>query len=169
MRKFTSAEEIILKYLSSEYKYLTRDRNGIPYIHTSKPVKDNKTGEWRSENQVIFYYFSSHLFKTIKWQDREPCDFRNFIQDKALRPSSDKGFTDDEKTILKYMQNLFQYITRDSRGYLDLYAYEPSKALEWGHWRASIGHSSFYFPYKDNVFNFVKWADAKACEFRKYI
>ena len=170
MSKFTSNEEIILKYLSLEYKYLTRNRGGIPYIHTSKPVKDNKTGEWRSENQVIFYYFNTYLFKTVKWADREPCEFRKFIQDNALKPSSDKGFTHDEKVILRYLQeDLFRYITRDSRGYLDLYAYEPEKVLEWGHWRASIGHYGFYFPYKDNVFNFIKWTDSKACEIRKYI
>ena len=58
MRKFTSAEEIILKYLSSEYKYLTRDRDGIPYIHTSKPVKDNKTGEWRNDFKIYAKFVS---------------------------------------------------------------------------------------------------------------
>lgn len=74
-------------------------------------------------------------------------------------------FTEDEKAILRNIDESYKYITRDNFGDLELYAKEPEKSNNtW----MSDGDSE-YIKIFNNIFKCIQWTDEEPCEFRKYI
>lgn len=67
--KLTEDEKAILRNMSEEYKYISRDSNVNLYIYADKPKKLNKV--WSGNDDVSFEMFN-HLFQFIKWEDEEP-------------------------------------------------------------------------------------------------
>lgn len=77
-RKFTEEEKIILRNLPKKYKWIARDEDDDLCIYSYKPTK--RYNYWNS-TECIFEFLSiyNHIFKSIKWEDDEPCEFRKFI------------------------------------------------------------------------------------------
>lgn len=76
--QFTEDEKVILRNISGDFKYITRDRNGNINLFTNKPIKFTYT--WRCYKGVSYHlslYYS--LFTCIQWEDTEPCEFRKYL------------------------------------------------------------------------------------------
>lgn len=77
---FSEDEKAILRNLSEEYKWIARDENNKLFVYEVKPAKNHVLGVWQvyiSFCKSLKYY--NYLFKTIKWKDGEPCEFRKYI------------------------------------------------------------------------------------------
>lgn len=75
--KLTDDEIVILKNIDKTYKWVARDSNNIPYVYKDKPIKD----EYRWCGNFISIMVLEHLFKFIKWEDKEPYNI-----DELLKP-----------------------------------------------------------------------------------
>lgn len=78
--KFTDDEKIILNLLPNCYNYLVRDQDGSLLVYSDKPHKEEDCWETdgmlkRWEDLSVFM----NEFKSVKWGDEEPCEFRRFI------------------------------------------------------------------------------------------
>lgn len=77
---FSEDEKAILRNLSEEYEWMARDENNNLFVYEVKPTKNHVLGVWQvyiSFCKSLKYY--NYLFKTIKWTDDEPCEFRKYI------------------------------------------------------------------------------------------
>lgn len=97
--KLSHDEYVILKNLSSELKYITRDEDGELNVFKTKPSKNlirkDEKGAWASFVRVEFEEFDkpclkyvcydldlfSHLFQLIQWSDDEPYEIAKLIDD----------------------------------------------------------------------------------------
>ena len=76
---FSEDEKVILRNIQEEFRWVARDRDGGLNVYNVKPYKlDNCWGRKRIVDFEILNVFE-HLFQSIKWEDEEPCEFRNFI------------------------------------------------------------------------------------------
>lgn len=75
-------------------------------------------------------------------------------------------FTEEEKTILRNIDDRWKWIARDEGGTLFLYNAEPYK--QENYWEVSYDIYAIFNIYK-HLFQSVQWSDDDACEFRKYI
>lgn len=77
---FTEDEKVILRNMREECKYITRDKNNDLYLYKNKPIKNEGVNVWQNFSsfceRLTFY---NHLFRSIKWEDEEPCEFRKYI------------------------------------------------------------------------------------------
>lgn len=78
IEKFTEDEKAILRHLPEQYKYIARDKDNVLEIYTEKPYKNYEW--WISEKGCVFHIvIYEHIFKSIQWEDAEPCEFRKYI------------------------------------------------------------------------------------------
>lgn len=75
---FTEYEKAILRNLPEEYKWIARDRDGDLMVYKGKPEKRSFCWGRRMTDFEMFSVFN-HLFRSIKWEDEEPCEFRKYI------------------------------------------------------------------------------------------
>lgn len=75
------AEKMILTSLPQEFKYITRDWDGILSVHCQKPIKDTKC--WYNEDggRVDSLPSFSHLFNFIEFDIEEPFLIENLIRE----------------------------------------------------------------------------------------
>ena len=74
---FTEDEKVILRNLSEESNWVARDEHGNLLAFRLKPHKGKSLWIGRG-----FYYSLKtfeHIFKSIKWSDEEPCEFRKYL------------------------------------------------------------------------------------------
>ena len=81
---FTNLEKEILKAIKEEYKYIARDKYGSLYVYTKKPNKEINLyngGMWTNEESCCKFCVEpfNNLFDCIKWEDKEPCEFRKYL------------------------------------------------------------------------------------------
>lgn len=80
-------ERVILRNLSPEYKYISRDTGGYLYLYDTLPIKDeivwNRSNECNFCKQLPF----KQLFQCIKWEDEEPWLITDLL--KAKKPTVD--------------------------------------------------------------------------------
>lgn len=77
---FTDDEKVILGYLDEYYRFIARDSDGDLCVYTDKPFKEENV--WLchgSGGNIGDLTIFNHLFKNIKWEDANPCEFRMFI------------------------------------------------------------------------------------------
>lgn len=75
-------------------------------------------------------------------------------------------FTEDEKTILRNINDKWKWIARDEIGGLFVYNAEPYK--QESYWtNASNGYAIINI-YK-HLFQSIQWSDEEPCEFRRYL
>lgn len=74
---FTDDEKTILRNISNDYEYITRDSDGDLELHTEEPYKDS--GIWYCQGDTECFDIYNDIFKCIKWEDEEPCEFRKYI------------------------------------------------------------------------------------------
>lgn len=81
--EFTKLEKTILSNVSDKYNYIARDSGGQLKLFANKPKNEIIPlfgGVWTSESiKTIFPY--EHLFKCIIWDNKQPCEFRKFLED----------------------------------------------------------------------------------------
>lgn len=75
---FTEDEKVILRNLPEEYKWIARDESGDLMVYKVKSEKGSICWGRGLTDFEMFCVFN-HLFQSIKWEDEEPCEFRNFI------------------------------------------------------------------------------------------
>ena len=77
--KFTEDEKEILRNLPDKYQWIARDKlDNRLYVYTLKPTK------YKQSWVIVFgdgmsLIGNKHLFKSIKWSDDEPCEFRRYL------------------------------------------------------------------------------------------
>lgn len=77
-KKFTEDEKAILRNLPEFYKWIVRNKCGQLYISSDKPIKSDIDKCWVM-HKICYFYIYEHLFKSIKWEDEEPCEFRKYV------------------------------------------------------------------------------------------
>ena len=78
-KEFTDDELCILTNVDNNYKWITRDENGILTLFCEKPNK--KEYEWCfSDGGYDFCWMFSHIFKSIKWEDEEPVFIDDYVE-----------------------------------------------------------------------------------------
>lgn len=76
-------EKQFLKELSSEYKYIARDKNGDLFLYLSKPYKRNKQCQkWDTYNseKVSRVPFAKH-FDFVQWHDLEAYCIKDLLKE----------------------------------------------------------------------------------------
>ena len=66
--KLTEDENVILRNLPKEYKWIARDLSGMVYIFIERPEKGQAIWYGCGQPMIPFY----HLFQFIQWEDEEP-------------------------------------------------------------------------------------------------
>lgn len=76
--ELTDDEKVILRNADPIYEYIARDEDGKLYIYREKPKKD--CFKWHSRGAVSFYVFKK-LFQFIKWEDEEPWNIKELLEE----------------------------------------------------------------------------------------
>lgn len=64
-------DSLFLNFITDEYEYMARDKNGKLFIHKTEPFKYQDIGVW--DSQDAGWIFSLNIvFPMIKWEDKEP-------------------------------------------------------------------------------------------------
>lgn len=79
--KLTLHEKCILESLDKEYEWIVRGKNDMLYLFENKPSKGN-VGFWycSEESSGKDLYFFDHLFKFIKWEDEDPYNIQELLE-----------------------------------------------------------------------------------------
>lgn len=84
----------------------------------------------------------------------------------SLRLKPTWEFTEDEKVILRNLEDKWEWIARDENGALHLYDGKPYKIDHiWGF----IPHNFMSFPCFNHLFQSVQWEDDEPYEFRRFV
>lgn len=75
--KLTYDEYIILKNVYSEHEFISRDKDDYLYIWKRKPQKKEKY--WSCGEYFTCLEMFNHLFKFIKWEDEEPYNIQELL------------------------------------------------------------------------------------------
>ncbi|MDD4001096.1 MAG: hypothetical protein PHX62_09445 [Bacilli bacterium] len=76
--KFTEDEKVILRNIPEGYNWIARDRNDIVFWYKNKPYK-LLNASWRGHDCLLNPF--DNLFQSIQWEDKEPCEFRKFLDE----------------------------------------------------------------------------------------
>ena len=74
--KLTEDEKVILRNLPKKYKWIARDKNGVIYLYSGRPLKSDF---WLNCSESIKLIFP-HLFQFIKWEDEEPYSIEDLLK-----------------------------------------------------------------------------------------
>lgn len=83
-KQFTDDELAIMRSLPKEYEWIARDYNGDDDIFAfcRKPKKEK--GIWTCasirNNKIISLDIFNHIFKSIKWTDKEPVFIDDYVE-----------------------------------------------------------------------------------------
>lgn len=70
--KLTDDEKVILKNIDPKYKYIVRDKvHKDLYVFEEKPCKFENSF-WYTHEDCLYLAPFNHLFKFIKWRNKEP-------------------------------------------------------------------------------------------------
>ena len=78
--QFSANEKTILRSLSEEWKWLARDKNGLLYVYTHKPLKSSNCYSCTHGSYADFDTFG-HSFQAIQWTDDEPVEIEKVIRE----------------------------------------------------------------------------------------
>lgn len=76
---FTEDEKVILRNIDEKYRWIARDDDGDISISVDTPQRQYHS--WKHNDSFRYLQVFNHLFKTIKWEDEKPCEFRKYIQE----------------------------------------------------------------------------------------
>ena len=74
---FTEDEKIILRNFPKEFKWIARDSCGCLYLFLKKPSKNDS--DWDYDHDALDLECFDHIFKSIRWEDKEACEFRKYL------------------------------------------------------------------------------------------
>lgn len=78
--QFSANEKTILRSLSEKWKWIARDKSGLLYLYTHRPIKFVDHYMFSQGCYVIFDAFG-HLFQSIQWTDDEPVEIEKVIRE----------------------------------------------------------------------------------------
>lgn len=71
---FTEDEQVVIRSLNPDIKYLARDMDGSLYGHSEKPLK--QAAAWESIGNIYDLTPFTNVFQGITWKDKEPTYIR---------------------------------------------------------------------------------------------
>jgi len=76
---------ILIMYLNVHWKYIARDGDGELYAYKNRPEKDEESGMWFCNGDVIYNIIKSeksfsNLFSFITWDDDEPYSIEDLLK-----------------------------------------------------------------------------------------
>ena len=111
MNMFTNDEQVILKNVSSRYKWIARDKNGALFVYARKPRKPRKAGCFYSDDMCDFRLEPfEDIFKKVTW-DGGPLQFRKDVLDETERKYL--------KAVLRPFRNRDMMIIKVASDYCD--------------------------------------------------
>ena len=75
--KLNHDECVILKNIDEEYQWIARDKDNDLYLYPQKPEK--KENSWRYGYDFTCIEMFNHLFKFVKWEDEEPYNIKELL------------------------------------------------------------------------------------------
>lgn len=97
----------------------------------------------------------SHLFCPFEKSCPDDKEMIDFLLEEHTEPIE---LTDDERTILKNVDEEYKYIARDKGGSLNLFEAKTLKISDVEEW-FSVGDTEYeHFPFA-NMFKFISWKD----------
>jgi hypothetical protein len=80
---FTEFEKQLLQEGYRDFPYITRKSDGTIVLHQHKPSKTThqktKIGYWSSQPKTTYLSKLNHLFKSVQWEDEEPCEWEKWV------------------------------------------------------------------------------------------
>lgn len=74
----SEAEYHILKNLSTQWKWIARDKNGYLFLYDKKPYKSSSDWKYTSKYTELGVY--EHLFPCVKWEDDEAWEIAELLE-----------------------------------------------------------------------------------------
>jgi len=78
--QFTEDEKVILRNIPKGYDWIARDGDGDICIYKAISDKNNCFWSYFHQDSLCLTVFN-HLFQSIKFEDKEPCEFRKFLDE----------------------------------------------------------------------------------------
>ena len=78
--QFSANEKTILRSLNEKWKWLARDKDGILYVYTHRPIRSGENYTFSDGSWEKFNTFG-HLFQSIQWTDDEPVEIEKVIRE----------------------------------------------------------------------------------------
>lgn len=77
----SEAERVILENIDKDYKWIARDKDNSLWLYGDRPIK--KSACWSNEYSEIGeeFAFYKHLFQFITWQDDEPYNIEELLEE----------------------------------------------------------------------------------------
>lgn len=77
-------EKAILKSIDKQYGWIARQRDGNLFLYEDKPIKIENFGNWINKKNTRLFSPFNHLFQFIKWEDDEPCNIDDLLEQKGV-------------------------------------------------------------------------------------
>ena len=100
MSKINQEEYEVLKGLDDKWKWIARDLEGEMYTFVIKPHKNDRFNDWRN-HECDWIRFENSLFHFIQWEDEEPHNIAELIEDFEEAVRVNKIFENSTKMALK--------------------------------------------------------------------
>ena len=78
--QFSENEKTILRSLSEKWKWLARDKSGILYLYTNRPIKVSNQ-YMCPQGHCAFFDTFGHLFQAIQWTDDEQVEMEKVTRE----------------------------------------------------------------------------------------
>lgn len=85
LKTIDANEAVILSFLPTKWKWITRNKNGDLFIFEKKPIRNRHLGDfWYTHSPghnegIIFPY--SRMFKSVKWSDEGPTNIDKLLKE----------------------------------------------------------------------------------------
>ena len=79
-KEFTDDELCILRNADRRYKWIARDQIGDLCLFVEKPHKDEAIWVSAGNSENIEFYFFSHIFESIEFEDEEPVFIDDYVE-----------------------------------------------------------------------------------------
>ena len=144
MPKINQEEYEVLKGLDDKYKWIARDEDRGLYAFTKKPVKkDGPSSYWWDADpySALGLFDEIHLFQFIQWEDEEPYDIQELIEE-YLYDNQPKLFIDGQEQSFEFIEESEEKEVKKDIEWLKKWIYEYEDEI--GSWLGDK-HTGDYF------------------------
>lgn len=169
--EFKVGDRVQFKTWEEMEKEFGLEKNGDTYIRCrcGFPLRmKHLCGTYATITKIYYSEFMEHhIYKLTDFTAKGETGW--IYSSDMLKPAVNEPkwqFTEDEKVILRNVDEAFKWMARDKNGYLWLYEKEPEKDFDYWSPPFSV---TIKFNCFQHLFQTIKWKDEEPCEFRKYI